>query len=131
MKTALHPHEVFLQEIQDEFAEILTNSAQGIYMYLDDPHWICNDRLATMLDYSSAAELQEHASGSPFLDALVESDSQERVVAAYTKAVDHKVASSLPVTWKRKGGGTIKTQAIFAPISFKGTVLTLHFVTPV
>jgi hypothetical protein len=131
MTPAAHPHEVLLQQVQQEFGEILTQSTQGIYIYLDDPHWVCNDRLATMLGYASATELVKVASGSPLLDVLVATDSQPRVVDAYTSAVERKVASTIPVTWKKKGGGTVKSQTIFVPISYKGTVLAIHFVTPV
>ena len=130
MTSAPHPHEEFLQEIQDEFADVLAQTSQGVYIYLDDPHWICNDRLATMLGYASADELRKASIGSPFLDTAVATESQQRVVDAYGSVVNAKVASSIPVTWKKKDGGTTKTQTIFAPISFKGTVLPIHFVTP-
>ena len=131
MTSAPHQHEEFLQQIQDEFADVLAQTSQGVYIYLDDPHWICNDRLATMLGYASADELRKASSDSPFLDAAVATESQQRVVDAYRSVVNAKVASSIPVTWKKKDGGTMKTQTIFAPISFKGTVLPIHFVTPI
>jgi len=131
MTSAPHPHEEFLQQIQEEFAEILAQTSQGVYIYLDDPHWICNDRLATILGYTSADELRKAWSGSPFLDLSVAADSQQRVVDAYMNVVNAKVASVIPVTWKKKGGGTMKTQTILAPISYKGTVVAIHFVTPI
>jgi len=130
MTSAPHPHEEFLQQIQEEFADVLAQTSQGVYIYLDDPHWICNDRLATMLGYASADELRKALGGAPFLDAAVATDSQQRVIDAYMNVVNAKVATSVPVSWKKKGGGTMKTQTIFAPISFKGTVLAIHFVTP-
>ena len=119
-----------LQQIQQEFADILAQTTQGIYIYLDDPHWVCNDRLATVLGYASATELLKLASGSSLLDVLVAADSQRHVIDAYMSAVEGKIASTAAVTWKKKGGGTVKSQTIFAPISFKGTVLAIHFVTP-
>jgi hypothetical protein len=131
MTTAPHPHELLLQQIQQEYANILAHTSQGIYIYLDDPHWICNEKLATMLGYSSAGELSGLAKGSSILDVMVVAESQQRVVDAYMNAVNNKVASIVPVAWKKKGGAPVKTQTIFVPISFKGTVLTLHFVTPV
>jgi hypothetical protein len=131
MGTSTHPHEVILQQVREEFADILSQTTQGIYIYLDDSHWICNDRMATMLGYGSARELLKLSSGSPLLDAIVTPDSQQRVVESYMNAMNGKVASSIPVTWKKKDGGTIKTQTIFAPISFQGTVLAIHFITAV
>jgi hypothetical protein len=130
MTPAAHPHDVLLQQVQQEFADIFAGTTQGIYIYLDDPHWIGNDRLATMLGYASAAELVKVSAGSALMDVLVAPESQQRVIDAYTGAAERKVASSAPVTWKKKAGGTVKSQTIFVPISFKGTVLVLHFVTP-
>jgi PAS domain-containing protein len=130
MNTSPHTHEVMLQEIQQEFAAILAQTNQGIYIYQDDPHWICNDKLATILGYASAKELIKLSSGTPILDALVASSSHSRVVEAYRNTVNGMVASSIPVTWKKKGGGTVDSQTIFVPISFKGNLLALHFITP-
>ena len=98
---------------------------------MDDPHWICNDRLATMLGYASAAELHSVATASPFLDVTVLAENQERVIKAYMNSVNNKAASAIPVTWKKKGGATLKTETIFVPISYQGTALTIHFVSPI
>ena len=130
MTTGAHPHEVMLDQIKEEFADIFQHSNQGVYIYMDDPHWIRNDRLATMLGYASAAELHSLASASPFLDVTVAAESQERVVKAYMNSVNNKAASSITATWMKKGGGTVNTETIFVPISYGGTPLTIHFVTP-
>jgi hypothetical protein len=131
MASAPHPHEVLLREISKEFSDILAQTTQGIYIYQDDPHWTCNDKFATMLGYASASELLKLSSGVPLLDAIVASGSHQSVIDGYMNATNRKVASSLPITWKKKGGETIKTQTMFVPISFKGNLLALHFVTPI
>lgn len=131
MSTAGHPHEELLDQIKEEFSDLFQQTSQGVYIYMDDPHWICNDRLATMLGYASAAELHNLATASPFLDVTVPAESQERVIKAYMNSVNNKTASSIPVTWKKKGGATLKTETIFVPISYKGTALTIHFVGPI
>jgi hypothetical protein len=130
MTATPHPHEVLLQEIRQEFSEILAQSTQGIYIYQDDPHWICNERLASILGYASAGELLKLAGGSSILDAIVAPESHQQVVQAYLGAVERKVASSIPVTWRKKGGGTVNSQTTFVPFSFNGNVLSIHFVTP-
>ena len=130
MASTPHPHEVLLKQVQEEFGQILSQGNQGIYIYQDDPHWICNDRLATMLGYSSASEFHRLATQAPFLDVAIAGDSQGRVVDAYMNSSKNKVASTVPVTWKKKGGGTVNTQVIFVPISYMGNSLTIHFVTP-
>jgi PAS domain-containing protein len=130
MTAAPHPHEVLLQQIRQEFSEILAQSSQGIYIYQDDPHWICNERLASILGYASADELLKLAGGSPILDAIVAPESHQQVVQAYLGAVERKMASSISVTWKKKDGGTVISQTTFVPFSFKGNLLSIHFVTP-
>lgn len=116
MTTAGHPHDELLDQIKEEFPDILQHTSQGVYIPMDDPRWICNDRLATMIGCASAAELHSLASASPFLDVTVAAESQERVVKAYVNSVNDKVASSIPVTWKKKGGATLNTETIFVPI---------------
>ncbi len=129
MVADIHPHEELLDQVRKEFADILGQSSQGIYIYLDDPHWICNDRLATMLGYGSATELLKASAASSFLDATVATDSQQRVVDTYMNAANKKLAAAIPVTWKTKNGGTFKSQVIFVPISYQGTGMSIHFVT--
>ncbi|HEX2697550.1 MAG TPA: hypothetical protein VHM28_07570 [Anaerolineales bacterium] len=130
MKTNEHPHEELIRQVREDFSEILASSPQGISIYLDDPHWTCNDKLATMLGYKSADEMIKVAVESSFLDALVSEESLKRVPETYFKAVNEKIGSVIPVTWKKKGGGTLKTQVIFAPISVHGNMMVMHFVTP-
>jgi hypothetical protein len=130
MTAVAHPHALLLQQVQQEFADIFTQTGQGVYIYLDDAHWISNHRLVTLLGYASAEELVEVATSSSFLEAVVAADSQQPVVDAYRNAVDTKNGSTISVTLKKKGGAMIKTQIIFVPISFRGTILALHFITP-
>ncbi|HSB89912.1 MAG TPA: hypothetical protein VLD63_07805 [Anaerolineales bacterium] len=125
-----HPHERLLQEVQKELAQILEGSSQGIYVYLDDPHWICNQRMATLLGYASPAEVVALTAQTPLLDALVAPASHNTVVDAYMKTINDKLASVVRVTWKKKDGATFQSQTVFVPFSFKGTAMTLHFIAP-
>jgi hypothetical protein len=83
-----------------------------------------------MLGYTSADELLKVAAKSSFLEAAVAEDSLKRVPETYLKAVQDKVASTIPVTWKKKDGRSLKTQVIFVPFSVHGNIMVLHFVTP-
>src|SRR5258708_24262587 len=131
MKTTAHPHEEVIQHLREDFNEILSQTPQGVSIYLDDPHWTCNDQMAKMLGYASAEEMIKIVSQSSFLDALVAEESLKRVPETYFKTVNDKIASVIPVTWKKKGGGTIKTQVIFVPLAARGNTLALHFITAV
>jgi len=130
MKTAGHPHEELVRHVREDYAEILQSSPQGISIYLDDPHWTCNDKLASMLGYASADEVLKVAAKSSFLDALIAEESLQRVPETYFKAVNDKIGSAVPVTWKKKDGRPLKTQVIFAPISVHGNTMVIHFITP-
>lgn len=130
MSAAKHPHEQFLEDMEKEFAPILNDSKQGIYFYLDDPHWTCNERMASMLGYSSPKEVVALSANAPLLDAIVSPESKNVLIDAYMRAVNDKVASVVPITWKKKGGAIVKSHTIIAPVSFKGTILAIHFITP-
>ncbi|MBI3741072.1 MAG: PAS domain-containing protein [Chloroflexi bacterium] len=124
MAGKLHPHEEILNAIRDEYRDILNGSSQGIYIYLDDPHKLCNEKFAAMLGYKSAAEWA--ASPQP-LDDVAET-SMDALVSAFQNAMNNKAASLVSVTWKKKLGGTLKTNVIVVPIHFHGEMLALHFV---
>ncbi|MBI5877356.1 MAG: hypothetical protein HZB53_06880 [Chloroflexi bacterium] len=125
-----HPHQVLLNQLRQEYAEIFTQSAQGVYVYMDDPHWIGNDRLAAMLGYASAQELHDATANSSFLDTLVAPESRQRVVENYQNVVNKKVGADIRVTMKKKDGATFQIKAIFVPIMYQGTLMALHFLSP-
>ena len=130
MSQNLHPHQVMLNQFRHEFAQIFAQSVQGVYAYLDDPHWIGNERLAAMLGYASAAELHALTDRSSFLEACVVPASQQHVVETYQQTVGRLIGSHTSVTMLKKGGGAARFDIIFVPVSFQGTRLALHFLSP-
>jgi PAS domain-containing protein len=124
-----HEHEALIAGIQAQFKEILDESEQGIYIYLDDVHKTCNQQFAEMLGYNSAEEWAK--APVSFTDTFVNQQSQQALVSNYMHAMDHKAASAFEVTWKTKSGGSLKTYVIIAPISYQGALMAIHFVTPV
>ncbi len=87
-------HERLVKGIAKEQNELLEKSEQGIFIYLDDTHKVCNEKFAAMLGYSSAKEWAE--TDAPLAD-VVEED-QDAVVAAYESTMAKLVASSLAVS---------------------------------
>ncbi len=120
-------HEHLIADIGKEYAEILGNSEQGIYIYLDDTHKLCNEKFAKLLGYSSADEWAK--SEGSFTDLFVDEQSQQNLVSAYQKAMEKLAGSQIDVNWKKKDGGSVKTEIILVPVSFGGEVFALHFVT--
>src|SRR5659263_764901 len=102
-----HKHHEIISGVSEEFKEIFEESKQGIYVYLDDTHKVCNHKFASLLEYKSTQEWV--AVDEPFTEAFVMHESQEILISAYAKAMEDKVGSSIEVSWKKKSGGSIKT----------------------
>lgn len=118
-------HEEIMKAAIEELKDVLDNSEQGIYIYLDDVHKTCNERFAKMLGYSSK---EWAAVKKPFTQAFVHEESQNTLVHAYGAAMERVVASSIEVTWVSKDGAEKKTAVILVPIEFKGHLMAMHFV---
>jgi len=43
--------------------------------------------------------------------------------------VQSKTGSNIEITWKTRTGGKVNTKVILVPVSVKGELLALHFIT--
>jgi PAS domain S-box-containing protein len=121
-------HEQILAEMLQQFGPVFEQSPDGVYLYLDDVHKVCNDRLASMFGLTR----QEWASVPNFLGDFVEEDDQELVARNYQ---DHVAALTHPTQFrfraKRKDGSTFLAETDMIPISWRGYPIAYHFVRPV
>lgn len=123
-----HPHhDDLIKAISEEYADILSESEQGVYIYLDDVHKVCNSNFSTLLGYESADEWAQIDSSFP--DAFVADESQEALVSAFQDAMESMKASVNTIVWKKKEGSTVSTKVILAPIVHNGHLFALHFVS--
>jgi len=106
---------------------IFQESRQGVYLYLDDNHRVCNKKFASLLGYHSPKEWAR-IKGS-LLDETVAETSRDTLVSAYQQATERFVASTINVTWKNKNGGEVKTTVILVPIIYDEHQFALHFVS--
>lgn len=113
--------------IAKQFAQILGNSEQGIYIYFDDNHKVCNEKFAKMLGYDSPEEWGKITDSFP--DVFVAEESQETLISAYQNAMENSVASENKISWKKKDGTTIDTIVILVPVAFDDHLLAIHFVS--
>ena len=121
-----HSHDELVGSIANQLEPILKKSEQGVYIYLDDVHKVCNDNFARMLGYESAKEWA--ITEAPLAD-VVEED-QKAVVSAYQKAVDKFMAGDLNITMKNvKNNKKIKVKMIVVPMVFQGNVFAMHFLS--
>ena len=68
-------HEQLIAGITEQMKPVLKDSAQGIYIYLDDTHKVCNKQFADMFGYASP---KAWADAEAPLSRRCEEDQQER-----------------------------------------------------
>ena len=121
-------HEEILDWTRKELGEILKNSQQAIYIYVCDRHKTCNEMFSSMLGCGSPEEWSESEDA---LSDVIEED-QHILVSAYKNAVEKAIGSSIQIRWKnRKTSNLIKTNVILVPLSYKGELFALHFITKI
>jgi len=118
-------HGRIMKELAEQFRPVFESSPMGVYLYLDDTHKICNERLAKMFGMS-VTEWEKTAS---FLDAFVEPRDQQLVAGNF----QHHVAQlTHPITFRfharRKDGTTFVAEMDMIPISWYGNPVAYHFV---
>jgi len=120
-------HQAIIDWLSTELKPMLDSSRQATYVYVCDEHKMCNPQFATLLGYKSAQ--QWTTDNTPFLDAFVAEGSRDTLLTAYQNAMNHGVGSNFEVAWKKKSGGTVKTQVILVPLSYQGQRFALHFIS--
>ena len=121
-----HHHGELIESITKEYQDILETSEQGVYIYLDDNHKVCNKKFAKLLGYGSEDEWAKIDTSFP--DAFVADESQETLISSFQDAMEKNVGSTNKIVWKKKDGSTINSTVILVPISYDGHAFALHFV---
>ena len=126
-KSDLHSHhEELVGGLYNQMKSIFESSEQPMYLYLDDTHKTCNQKLASLLGYKTP---NEWASVEEFSN-LVEEKSMKSLAAAYNEAMTRKVGSTINVEWRKKSGDRVDTSVILVPIAYDEHLFALHFVSP-
>ena len=128
MQTSEEHHGELVKDLYNQMKPILDKSEQPMFIYLDDNHKACNNRLAAMLGFKSP---QEWASVQGFLEAYVAEKSRETLSTAYWNSVNKMMASTIQLTWMKKTGETIDSTMILVPIFFEGHMFSVHYVTSI
>jgi hypothetical protein len=126
MQTSEEHHEELVKGLYDQMKPVLDGSEQPIFIYLDDNHKACNNKLASMLGFKSP---QEWAQKQGFLEAYVAEKSRETLATAYWASVQKIAASTIQLTWMKKDGSTIDSTMVLIPMFFQGHMFSIHFVT--
>ena len=126
MQTSEEHHEELVKGLYDQMKPILEGSDQPIFIYLDDNHKACNQKLASMLGFKSPKEWAEKQG---FLEVYVTEKSRETLSSAYWSAMQKMVASTIQMTWMKTDGKPLDTTMILVPMFFQGHMFSVHFVT--
>ncbi len=126
LQTSEEHHEEIVKGLYEQMKPILEGSEQPIFIYLDDNHKACNNKLASMLGFNSP---QEWAEKQGFLEAYVAEKSRETLSNAYWASIKKMAASTIQVTWLKKDGGEIDSTMVLVPMFFQGHMFAVHFVT--
>ncbi len=122
-----HSHGDLLGELVTELQPVLEESGQGIYVYFDDESKVCNEKFASLLGYDSADEWAQMEGSFPAL--FVNESSHDTLIDAYQQAMNSMNASTIKIQWKKKSGEAVDSTVILVPLSFKGHLFALHFVS--
>jgi PAS domain S-box-containing protein len=119
-------HEVATKELAEHLQPLFDASPDGMYVWLDEEHWICNQRLTRLFGYDSPDEIND-APG--FLQRMVHEDDQQHFSWNYWNRVQ---ALAFPATLrfrgKRKDGSTFEAETDMVPLTFGGHTFAYHFV---
>jgi PAS domain S-box-containing protein len=119
-------HEVATQELAEHLRPIFESSPDGVYVWLDERHWICNERFARMFGYDSPDELNDTLY---LLQRIVHEEDQEQFSWAYWNRVQ---ALSFPTVIRfrgvRKDGSVVQAESDMIPLPFGGHTFAYHFV---
>lgn len=118
-------HEQMLSELLEQFTPVFLHSPDGVYLYLDDNHKVCNKRMADMFGMT----VEEWSKVPNFLEGFVAPQDRELVASNYQRTVG---ALTRPVTFRfkavRKNGETFTAETEMIPISWDGYPIAYHFV---
>jgi hypothetical protein len=126
---AVHQHhEELVAGAAKQFKMILDKSPQAVYIYLDDAHKACNQKMAELVGIATAKEWM--AAEAPLAD-VVEED-QPAIIEAYENASEKMMAGHAPVRVKNaKTGKTCKCDMLIVPVIYEEHVFTMHFLSKI
>jgi PAS domain S-box-containing protein len=119
-------HEVATKELADHLQPLFDASPDGMYVWLDEEHWVCNQRFAELLGYGSPDELNDTPR---FLQRMVHEADQQHFSWNYWNRVQ---ALAFPTTFRfrgtRKDGSEVQVETDMIPLTYGGHTFAYHFV---
>ena len=122
-------HDEATRQLASHLEPIFGASPDGVYVWLDEQHWVCNENFARIFGYGSADELTDTAY---LLQRLVHEDDQANFSWNYWNRVR---ALAFPASFRfrgvRKDGTEFQAETDMIPLAFGGHTFAYHFVRQV
>lgn len=121
-------HDEVIPRLAEHLGPVFESSPDGVYVWLDEQHWTCNEKLASMFGFT-VDELEN----TPYLlQRLVHEDDQGMFSWNYWNRVQ---PLAFPATLRfrgvRKDGSSFQAETEMIPLSFGGHTIAYHFVRAV
>jgi PAS domain S-box-containing protein len=121
-------HDECIPQLAEHLRPVFDASPDGVYVWLDEHHSACNERLAAM--FGLTVESWSNTPG--FLQHFVHEDDQELFSWNYWNRVQEL---AFPVTFRfrarRQDGSTFLAETDMIPLSYGGHTVAYHFVRQV
>lgn len=122
-------HEEWLRDVAEQLAPVFDGTSEGVYVFLDDRHKICNEALAKMWGFASP---QEWANTPDFLNSFVVAEDRAKVSQSYHEHIHQKLTPTrLRFSVRRPDGRVVQCETDMIPLAYAGQLLAYHFVRPV
>lgn len=123
-----HEHVQILKELAEQFKPLFQKSPEGIYLYIDEVHKICNERLASMFGLT----VKEWESMEGFVNRHTDGKDVDVYVNNYHRHIHQTLT---PTRFRfiavRKDGSKFKAETDMIPFPWRGEMLAFHFVREV
>ena len=121
-------HDDVIPQLAEHLRPIFEQSPDGVYVWLDEEHWTCNERLASMFGYTV-----EELTNTPYmLQRLVSEEDQGNMSWNYWNRVQER---AFPVTYRfrgvRKDGTMFQAETDMIPFTYGGHTVAYHFMRSV
>ena len=118
-------HEQILREMEEQFGPLFESSPVGVYLYVNDVHKICNERMAQM----HGMTVEEWRNRPTFLNDFIAEEDRQMYARNYQQ---HVAGLRHPVTFRfrglRKDGSIFAAETDMIPLCWHGHAVAYHFV---
>ena len=121
-------HAAVIPQLTEHLAPVFASSPDGVYVWLDEEHWTCNERLAALL----GSTVEELSNTRGFLQRFVADEDRELFSWQYWNRVQ---ALAFPVSFRfravRADGTSFGAETDMIPLTYGGHTVAYHFVRAV